>query len=57
MYRVSVLGQAFALLDKLAEMKHPEAPVLYKALILVLIEHYKKDRDEASCEFIVNNFH
>jgi hypothetical protein len=47
-YRISILGQAFALLDKLAETKHQEAPVFYKALILVLIETYKKKGYDAS---------
>lgn len=57
-YRLTVLGQAFALLDRLAELKHAEAPVFYKALILVLIESYKKRAyDESALEFLVNNFH
>ena len=53
-----MLGQAFTLLDKLAEIKHAEAPVFYKALILVMIETYqKRSYDVSALEFQVKSFH
>jgi len=56
-FRISILSQAFHLLDQMAAMKNSDAPHLYKTLVRCLLEHYKKRPGEPHTgEFILQNF-
>jgi hypothetical protein len=41
-FRISILTQAFALLDKLALKQNDDAPYVYACLIQCLANHYKQ---------------
>ena len=56
-FRVTVMGQAFSLMEDMMRNKNTDSPFLYKILIYSVLQHYKsKPGDVMVGEFYLDNF-